>query len=71
MIVDERADERQREALQTIFGGRAGGWPKVFADAMLGNLLGLEFAPEDRSIAPPRWPPLTASSAVPRVRCRA
>jgi hypothetical protein len=50
MIVDERADEGQREALQTIFGGGAGGWPKVFADAMLGNMLGLEFAPIELEI---------------------
>src|SRR5690242_20403011 len=27
LFVDERADERQREALQMIFGGQAGGWP--------------------------------------------
>src|SRR4029078_2921247 len=26
MFLDERADERQREALQMIFGGRVGGW---------------------------------------------
>lgn len=50
LVVDERADERQREALQTVFGGQAGGWPKVFADTMLGNLLGLEFAPIELEI---------------------
>ena len=27
LFIDERADERQREALQMIFGGQAGGWP--------------------------------------------
>jgi hypothetical protein len=32
IFLDERADERQREALQMIFGGRAGGWPGVFAN---------------------------------------
>ena len=26
LFFDERADERQREALQMIFGGQAGGW---------------------------------------------
>lgn len=50
IIVDERADERQREALQTVFGGQAGGWPELFADTMLGNLLGLEFGPIELEI---------------------
>lgn len=50
MIVDERADERQREALQTVFGGQAGGWPKMFAENVLGNMLGLEFAPIELEI---------------------
>src|SRR5438132_13094819 len=31
LYVDERADEPQRGALQTIFGGEAGGWPAAFA----------------------------------------
>src|SRR5436190_738560 len=30
LFIDERADERQRQALQTIFGGQAGGWPAGF-----------------------------------------
>lgn len=51
LVLDERADERQREALQTVFGGQAGGWPKVFADTMVGNLLGLEFAPIELEIS--------------------
>ncbi|MGH2982322.1 MAG: DUF1326 domain-containing protein [Solirubrobacterales bacterium] len=50
MIVDERADERQREALQTVFGGAAGGWPQMFAENFLGNMLGLEFAPIELEI---------------------
>jgi hypothetical protein len=50
LILDERADERQREALQTVFGGQAGGWPKVFGETMLGNMLGLEFAPIELEI---------------------
>lgn len=50
IIIDERADERQREAIQAIFGGQAGGWPKVFADNMLGQMLGLEFAPIELEI---------------------
>jgi len=44
MIVDERADEGQREALQVVFGGQGGGWPQMFAENLLGNMLGLEFA---------------------------
>jgi len=43
MFIDERADARQREALQMIFGGRAGGWPGTFA-AFIGEVRGLEFA---------------------------
>ena len=44
LFIDERADERQREALQTVFGGQAGGWPAIFA-GMIGELRGVEFAP--------------------------
>src|SRR6266513_2520471 len=29
-ILDERADEGQRQALVTVFGGQAGGWPGEF-----------------------------------------
>jgi hypothetical protein len=43
MFIDERADARQREALQMIFGGRAGGWPGTFAQ-FIGDVRGLEFA---------------------------
>jgi hypothetical protein len=50
-IVDERADESQREALQTIFGGQAGSWPQMFAENVLGNMLGMEFAPIELEIA--------------------
>jgi hypothetical protein len=50
MILDERADDGQRQALQTIFGGEAGGWPKMFAENLLGNMLGLEFAPIELQI---------------------
>lgn len=42
--LDERADTRQREALQAIFGGQAGGWPGAFAK-LIGDLRGIEFAP--------------------------
>ncbi len=44
MIVDERADDAQREAIQTVFGGQAGGWPQTFAESFLGEMRGMEFA---------------------------
>jgi hypothetical protein len=43
MFIDERADERQREALQMIFSGRVGGWPGTFAN-FIGEVRGMEFA---------------------------
>jgi hypothetical protein len=42
-FIDERGDDGQREALQTIFGGEAGGWPAGFA-AMLEEVKGIEYA---------------------------
>ena len=44
IFIDERADARQREALQTIFGGQAGGWPGQFAQK-IAEVRGIEFAP--------------------------
>ena len=49
-FVDERADDRQREALQTIFGGEAGGWPAGFAQ-LVGDMRGWETAPVDIEVA--------------------
>jgi hypothetical protein len=46
MFIDERADNRQREALQMIFGGRVGGWPGTFAQ-FIGEVRGMDFAPID------------------------
>ncbi len=43
LFIDERANERQRDALQMIFGGRVGGWPAKFAD-LIGEVRGMEFA---------------------------
>ena len=43
IFLDERTDERQREALQLIFGGRVGGWPGTFAN-FIGEVRGMEFA---------------------------
>jgi hypothetical protein len=48
--IDERADERQREALQTIFGGKAGGWPAEFAK-LVAEVRGIEFAPIEFDVA--------------------
>lgn len=42
--VDERANARQREALESIFGGRAGGWPEGFAK-LVGDMRGFEYVP--------------------------
>jgi hypothetical protein len=44
IFIDERADEGQREALQTIWAGEAGGWPAGFA-AMVAEVRGIEYAP--------------------------
>ena len=44
IFIDERADALQREALQAIFGGQAGGWPGEFA-RNIAEVRGVEFAP--------------------------
>jgi len=49
-FIDERADEAQREAIQTIFSGQAGGWPAGFA-AMIDEIRGIEYAPIEIEIA--------------------
>jgi hypothetical protein len=43
LFMDERANGPQREALQMVFGGRAGGFPADFAK-LIGEMRGLEFA---------------------------
>ena len=48
-FIDERADDSQREALQMIFGGQAGGWPAGFAE-LIEDVLGIESAPIKVSI---------------------
>ena len=50
VFIDERADERQREALQMIFGGRAGGFPVIFAE-LTGEMRGVEFVPIEIKVA--------------------
>lgn len=52
IFMDDRADEAQRIALQMIFSGRAGGWPKLFSDMVGGETKGLAFAPMVVKIAP-------------------
>ena len=42
IFIDARADDRQRAALQTIFGGQAGGWPGQFAQN-IAEIRGVEF----------------------------
>ncbi len=50
MFIDERADDRQRDALQMIFAGQAGGFPATFAD-LISEMRGIEFAPIEFEIA--------------------
>jgi hypothetical protein len=50
IFIDERANARQREALQMIFGGRAGGWPGEFANS-IAEVRGIEFAPIEFEVA--------------------
>jgi hypothetical protein len=51
LIMDESADDAQREALQTVFSGQAGSWPQVLAENVFGEPVGLEFAPIQLNIA--------------------
>lgn len=51
VLLDERADEGQREALQMIFGGEAGGWPARFSEIFGAEMVGLDFAPITVDIA--------------------
>lgn len=49
MFLDDRADAAQQQALQTIFGGEAGGWPAQFAQ-LVGDMRGMERAPIDLEV---------------------
>jgi hypothetical protein len=44
IFIDERGSEEQREALQKVFSGQAGGWMGEFAQ-LVGEVRGLEFVP--------------------------
>jgi hypothetical protein len=50
VFLDERADEAQREALQMIFGGQAGGWPARFLEMFAPEVRGLDYAPVTISV---------------------
>ena len=50
LFFDKRADESQREALKTIWGGDAGGWPGGFAE-LVEEVLGIEYAPIEFELA--------------------
>ena len=52
IFMDERADEGQRGALQIIFSGQGGGWPKRFSEVASGEVKGMAFAPITVHIAP-------------------
>ncbi len=43
LYFDERADPKQREALETVFTGKAGGAPKMLA-GLIGTILGSKYA---------------------------
>ena len=43
LYLDERADSKQRPALETIFSGKAGGAPSVMA-GLIGTMLGMKYA---------------------------
>jgi hypothetical protein len=44
-VVDERADDAQRQALATIVGGQAGGPPGFIRENLVGDFRGVEFKP--------------------------
>ncbi len=50
LFIDERADENQREALQQIFSGQAGGFPADFAE-FIGEVRGIEFVSIECEVA--------------------
>lgn len=50
IFLDQRANDKQREALQMIFGGQAGGWPGKFAQS-IAEVRGIEFAPIEFELA--------------------
>jgi hypothetical protein len=51
IFMDASADEKQLGALQTIFGGQAGGWPARFMEIAAMEVRGMEVTPIRVSIA--------------------
>ncbi|WP_030937184.1 DUF1326 domain-containing protein [Streptomyces sp. NRRL S-646] len=45
VFLDQRADERQRGALQAVFGGEAGGWPAQFVGMFHPEMRGMDVVP--------------------------
>jgi len=50
LFIDERASESQRQALQTVFSGQAGGFMADFAK-LIGEVRGIEFVPISFALA--------------------
>jgi hypothetical protein len=50
LFLDEQADEQQRESLQMLFGGQAGGFPADFAE-FIEEVRGVEFVPIEFEVA--------------------
>ena len=50
IFMDQRANPAQREALQKVFSGQAGGWMGVFGE-LVGEVRGLEFVPIEFEVA--------------------
>ena len=50
ILMDVRASDVQREALQKVFSGQAGGWMGEFAQ-LVGEVRGLEFVPIEFKVA--------------------
>ncbi len=48
---DDRADDDQRAALHTVFGGAAGGWPAEFGTVFGAEMRGMESVPIEVDIA--------------------
>ncbi|MFC9292531.1 DUF1326 domain-containing protein [Streptomyces sp. NPDC057011] len=45
VFLDERADDQQRAALGTVFGGEAGGWPAEFGAMFHPEMRGMDVVP--------------------------
>jgi hypothetical protein len=50
IFMDERASEKQRDALQQVFSGKAGGWMGIFAE-LVSEVRGVEFVPIQYEVA--------------------